>query len=154
MTVAQTITSSFTTAAAVLTIAMAYVVVVRLWAKVPLREALKRTGITLGLGKWWLVAGALLVPTLAYAWLSFRWMPVTANDTGSPYHALLGQGLRPEIVAAAFAYGVVNAGFAEELLFRGLIGGALGRRMPVWKANTIQALVFLAPHLLILLFRP
>jgi membrane protease YdiL (CAAX protease family) len=40
------------------------------------------------------------------------------------------------------------------LLFRGLIGGALFRRLAFWKANLIQSLIFMAPHLLILLVAP
>jgi membrane protease YdiL (CAAX protease family) len=36
------------------------------------------------------------------------------------------------------------------LLFRGLIAGSLGRRLPAVRANLVQAFVFLAPHLLVL----
>jgi membrane protease YdiL (CAAX protease family) len=49
---------------------------------------------------------------------------------------------------------VVKTGFTEELLFRGLIAGSLSRRMPLPWANLWQALIFLLPHLLILLARP
>lgn len=49
---------------------------------------------------------------------------------------------------------MVKTGFAEELLFRGLIAGSLGRRLPLVWANVLQALVFLLPHLLILVTRP
>ena len=46
----------------------------------------------------------------------------------------------------ALLYGVVKTGFAEELLFRGLIAGSLGRRLPLVWANLLQALIFLLPH--------
>lgn len=148
------IVSSVTTAAAVLSIAGIYGVVVHFAWRVAWTEALVRAGLTLGSGRWWLISLAVLAPWLLYAWLSYGWMPITAQDTGSSYHALLGQGLNPTTVTAALAYGVVSAGFGEELLFRGLIGGALARRFAAWSANTIQAGIFLAPHLLILLVKP
>jgi membrane protease YdiL (CAAX protease family) len=50
----------------------------------------------------------------------------------------------------ALLYGVVKTGFTEELLFRGLIAGSLARRLPAVRANLLQALIFLAPHLLML----
>ena len=153
-TTSQTIESSFTTALAVLLVATVYVVIVHFRAKVSWVDAWRRTGLTLGTARWWLISFGLLVPWLTYVWISYQLMPVSAQDTSSPYRILLGQGLRADVIAAAIAYGVVSAGFGEELLFRGLIGGALGRRMKLWKANAIQALVFLAPHLLILLVKP
>ena len=54
----------------------------------------------------------------------------------------------------ALLYGVVRTGLAEELLFRGLIAGSLSRRLPEVWANVVQALIFLAPHLLVLLVMP
>lgn len=143
--------SSFNTAAVMFVIALIYVFVVRARAKVSWNEAWVRTGLICGPARWWLIALAVLVPWLGYIWLSFQLMPVTTNDTHSPYLVMLGQGLKPEVLATALAYGLVSAGFGEELIFRGLIAGALGRRMTLAKANVVQALIFLAPHLLILL---
>ncbi|MBI4371495.1 MAG: CPBP family intramembrane metalloprotease [Elusimicrobia bacterium] len=40
------------------------------------------------------------------------------------------------------------------MLFRGLIAGAIFRRLPFWTANLLQAAAFLLPHLLILLIAP
>ena len=154
MGVRQTIISSLTTASALFGVALIYVLVIHLWAKVPWRDAWKRTGLTVGARRWWLISAALLLPELAYVWLSFQWLPVTADDVHSPYRVFLGQGLNLNTLAVAFAYGVVSAGFGEELLFRGLIGGVLSRRMKAWRANVIQALIFLAPHLLMLFVTP
>jgi membrane protease YdiL (CAAX protease family) len=39
----------------------------------------------------------------------------------------------------------------EEVFFRGMLGGWLVRRFGFMKGNTMQALVFLLPHLLLLL---
>ena len=51
-------------------------------------------------------------------------------------------------------YGVVKTGLPEEVLFRGLIAGALARRLPLLWANVLQALIFTAPHGLLLLIMP
>jgi membrane protease YdiL (CAAX protease family) len=57
-------------------------------------------------------------------------------------------------MSAALLYALVQTGFAEEFLFRGLIAGALSRRMSVLKANLIQSVIFLAPHLVLLFIMP
>jgi membrane protease YdiL (CAAX protease family) len=54
----------------------------------------------------------------------------------------------------ALLYGVIKTGFAEEFLFRGLIAGSLGRRLPLAWANLLQAAIFLLPHLLLLRTMP
>jgi len=73
---------------------------------------------------------------------------------GSPQRAFQGLGLGQNAIAMALLYGVVKTGFAEELLFRGLIAGSLSRRLSLFWANIWQALIFLAPHLLILRIMP
>ncbi len=52
--------------------------------------------------------------------------------------------------AAGYA-GIVILALAEEVLFRGLLAGLLFRRFGFQIGNAIQAAVFLAPHLLLLL---
>ena len=47
-----------------------------------------------------------------------------------------------------------KTGLPEEVLFRGLIAGALARRLPLLWANVLQALIFTAPHGLLLLIMP
>ena len=54
----------------------------------------------------------------------------------------------------ALLYGLVQTGFAEEFLFRGLIAGSLARRLRLRWANLTQALIFLLPHLLVLSIMP
>jgi membrane protease YdiL (CAAX protease family) len=73
---------------------------------------------------------------------------------GSAFRSFEGLGFGPIAVGTALLYGVVKTGFAEELLFRGLIAGSLARRLPVLWANVVQAAVFLVPHLLLLLVMP
>jgi membrane protease YdiL (CAAX protease family) len=84
------------------------------------------------------------------------WPPAVEPFTreGSPQRAFVGLGLGWQAVTLALLYGVVKTGFAEEFLFRGLIAGSLARRMPTAWANVVQALIFLAPHLLVLRIMP
>ncbi len=67
------------------------------------------------------------------------------------YRQFAGLGLGGYTIARALLYGVVQTGFTEELLFRGLITGSLSRRLPALIANLAQALLFFLPHLGILL---
>src|SRR6516162_2457795 len=73
-----------------------------------------------------------------------------ARPEGIAPAAVRGLGLGGPAVLMALLYGVVQTGFPEELLFRGLIAGSLSRRLPVPWANLGQALLFLIPHLLVL----
>jgi len=91
------------------------------------------------------VVGALIVwPPPLEPWLR----------EGSSFRLFEGLGFGPTAMGAALLYGVVETGFAEELLFRGLIAGSLARRLPALWANVAQAAVFLAPHLLLLRVMP
>lgn len=73
---------------------------------------------------------------------------------GSTYRHFAGLGLGGEAIGMALLYGVIQTGFTEELLFRGLIAGSLSRRLSFFPANLAQAFVFLLPHLAGLLFAP
>jgi membrane protease YdiL (CAAX protease family) len=63
-------------------------------------------------------------------------------------------GLGGTTLVIALLYGYVQSSLAEELFFRGLVAGALGRRMDLWKANLVQALIFGLPHILLVLIDP
>lgn len=88
--------------------------------------------------------------------LLLAWRPALDSFTGatSPQRAFVGLGISATSIVMALLYGMVKTGFNEEFLFRGLIAGSLSRRMPLPWANVLQALIFLAPHVLILLSRP
>lgn len=73
---------------------------------------------------------------------------------GSAQRSFVGLGLGAPLVGGALLYGVVQTGFCEEFLFRGLIAGSLFRRMPPLLANVVQAAIFLVPHLFILAVMP
>jgi membrane protease YdiL (CAAX protease family) len=73
---------------------------------------------------------------------------------GAAQRQFVGLGLTGPAVTRAIFYGAVQTAFAEELLFRGLIAGSLSRRLHILWADALQALIFLLPHLLILLVAP
>ena len=118
-----------------------------------LGEVARRAGLQIGEPKYILYSVAFAAISLAAL---FLWSPPIDVFTreGSPQREFVGLGITGASVAMALLYGVVKTGFAEELLFRGLIAGSLGRRLPLVWANILQALIFLLPHLLILTTRP
>jgi membrane protease YdiL (CAAX protease family) len=65
---------------------------------------------------------------------------------GSAQRPFVGLGFSTTAIALAFLHGVVQTGFTEELLFRGLIAGSLSRRLSLLWANLLQALIFLLPR--------
>lgn len=118
-------------------------------------EIRRRLGITVGAARWWLVAVGITVLNVAILIVAVSVdMHVIFVDEHSPLDRFVGLGVGTEAVVAALIYGIIGAGLWEELVFRGLIAGALFRRMRFWLANVIQALIFLAPHLLVLLVEP
>ena len=116
-------------------------------------EVARRAGLQVGDPKHVAYSAAFAAVSVAALLL---WSPPIEVFTreGSPQRAFLGLGITGTSVAMALLYGVVKTGFAEELLFRGLIAGSLGRRLPLVWANLIQALIFLLPHLLVLTVMP
>ncbi len=125
----------------------------RLRHKRGLGEVARRAGLQVGDPKYIAYSAAFAAVSVAALLL---WSPPIEVFTreGSPQRDFLGLGITGTSVAMALLYGVVKTGFAEELLFRGLIAGSLGRRLPLVWANILQALVFLLPHLLVLTVMP
>lgn len=118
-----------------------------------LGEVARRAGLQVGDPRWIGYSAAFAAVSVAALLL---WSPPIEVFTreGSPQRDFVGLGISGTSIAMALLYGVVKTGFAEELLFRGLIAGSLGRRLPLLWANLIQALVFLLPHLLVLTVMP
>jgi membrane protease YdiL (CAAX protease family) len=117
------------------------------------KEVAQRAGLQLGGGRY---VGYGLAVALATAAALALWPPPLEPflREGSPQQPFVGLGLSGQAVGMALLYGVLQTGFTEELLFRGLIAGSLARRLPGAWANLLQALIFLAPHLLVLLIMP
>lgn len=128
-----------------------YALVARLRYGFGAGEISRRLGLTLGAGRFY---GHALAIALPFSLLAISISSWTSGFKGSMIAPFVGAAPTREIVASALIYGFLATGFPEELLFRGLIGGALFRRMAFWKANLLQAAIFMMPHLLILLIAP
>src|SRR5688500_18835874 len=94
-----------------------------------LGEVARRAGLQVGGPKYILYSAAFAAASVAALLL---WSPPLESFTGesSPQREFVGLGLTGTSIAMALLYGVVKTGFSEELLFRGLIAGSLGRRLP------------------------
>jgi membrane protease YdiL (CAAX protease family) len=62
----------------------------------------------------------------------------------------VGWAATPSSFLLAWVYEAVYVALGEEVLFRGLIGGFLMGRLGFAAGNTLQSLIFLLPHLLLL----
>lgn len=116
-------------------------------------EIARRAGLQ-GSGARYVLISAVVAVMVVCALL--LWHPAMAPfmRQGSPQHAFVGMGWSVPAIVMALLYGVVQTGFVEELVFRGLIAGSLSRRLPLAWANLLQALIFMLPHLFILKTMP
>lgn len=116
-------------------------------------EIARRAGLQGSSARYLWISAAI---ALAVAGVLVLWQPPVAPflQEGSPQRPFAGLGLGVQAIVMALLYGVVQTGFVEELVFRGLIAGSLARRLPLVWANLLQALIFMLPHLLILKTMP
>lgn len=107
------------------------------------RSARKRAGISWGpLGSYgW--ALLLLLPLVLTGWLAIVLVPPEVLATPGVSIARL--------TTVGAAVGIVLRALGEEVFFRGLLGGVLIRRLGFGWGNLVQALLFLVPHLALLL---
>ena len=118
-----------------------------------LGESLQRVGMQRGEPGFLRYAWAGLAIVFAWVWLVPPDLEVITRE-GTVQAAFAGAGISVDTLGAALLYALVQTGFAEEFLFRGLIAGSLSRRMTLWRANVVQAAIFLAPHLILLFIVP
>jgi membrane protease YdiL (CAAX protease family) len=130
-----------------------YAVFQKRWNQRNFPESARRAGLQLGNPRYILYS---LIFAIAAAVALILWKPPIESFTrqGSPQRDFVGLGLSGTSIFVALLYGYVKTGFPEELLFRGLIAGSLSRRLPFWRANVVQALIFLLPHLAALRVMP
>ncbi|PPG02880.1 CPBP family intramembrane metalloprotease [Pseudoclavibacter sp. RFBI5] len=108
-----------------------------------LAAARLQLGLTWGSANGYAWAGLLLFPLLFAGWLAIVSVPAEVVDAPGVSVARL--------TSLGVALSVVLRAFGEEILFRGLLGGVLSRRLGFQKGNLLQSLVFVVPHLGILL---
>lgn len=96
-------------------------------------------------------AGLVLLVLAALATVAFRMIPPGALQGGDTNTAAYeGWPRNLGSLALIFLLELVNRALPEEVFFRGWLGGWLVRRLGFWVGNTLQALVFLLPHLMLL----
>ncbi len=85
-------------------------------------------------------------------WLAFQVVPSEVlQDPNTNISAYTGWTLSITSFPVIFLREAVYVALGEEIFFRGLLGGWLVRWLGFRIGNTVQALVFLLPHLLLLL---
>jgi len=134
--------------------AIIYALVVRLRERVSGREIASRLGLVLGPGRYYGWALGFLLLTVGGNFLLWRWAPSLMHSRATATSEFAGQPLTVMNLLRVLEFGLLSTGLGEELLFRGLLCGWLGRRMRFWAANGIQAAIFTLPHLLLLQQEP
>lgn len=107
------------------------------------RAALARAGVSWGSPGsygWALLVLLLLTPTV---WLPLTLIPADVQETSGLSLARL--------TSVGTAIGIALRAIGEEVFFRGLLGGVLMRRLGFRWGNLLQAAIFLAPHMALLL---
>jgi membrane protease YdiL (CAAX protease family) len=85
-------------------------------------------------------------------WLAFRAVPLEVlQDPNINISDYMGLKLNVTSFLLVWFREAVYVALGEEIFFRGLLGGWLVRRFGFAIGNTIQTLVFLLPHLLLIL---
>jgi hypothetical protein len=132
-----------------------YALVVKLRERISGREIVRRLGLTLGKRRYYSWALAFTLVEIVLIIGSLQLIPADVmNEQGMAYSRFAGRPLTAMNFLSALFFGLFETGLGEELLFRGLIGGWLGRRTKLWIANVIQAAAFTLPHVLLLLIEP
>lgn len=119
--------------------ALVYVLVQSRGKHRTIRTALERLGATWGNASGYRLALWLLVPLLILSWLSLVLIP-------SDIRNLPGVTIA-QVTSIGAVLAVAFRALAEEVFFRGLLGGVFMRRLGFFKGNLLQATVFFLPHL-------
>jgi len=135
--------------------AIIYALVVKLKERVNGREIVRRLGLTLGESRYYLWALGFTLLGIVTSLGVLQLIPAgVMNEKNIATSRFAGQHLTAISFLSALFFGLFGTGLGEELFFRGLIGGWLGRRTRLWVANVIQAAIFTLPHLLLLTIEP
>lgn len=107
------------------------------------RSAMTRAGVSWGSPSAYGWATFLLLPLVLTGWLAIALVPADVLD-------LPGVSIA-QLTSIGAAVGVVLRAVGEEVFFRGLLSGVLIRRLGFGWGNLVQTLIFLVPHLALLL---
>lgn len=102
-----------------------------------------RAGVAWGSASAYGWALLLLFPLLLSAWLAIVLVPTEVMEMPGISIA--------QLTSITAVLGVALRAIGEEVFFRGLLGGVLVRRFGFGWGNLLQALLFLLPHLALLL---
>ncbi|MDN5726951.1 MAG: CPBP family intramembrane metalloprotease [Propionibacteriales bacterium] len=105
--------------------------------------SMKRAGATWGTPSAYGWALLLLLPLVLTGWLAIVLVPTEVLQMPGVSIA--------QLTSVGVAVGIVLRAIGEEVFFRGLLGGVLIRRLGFGWGNLLQALIFLVPHLVLLL---
>lgn len=98
----------------------------------------------------WSLGAMIIVGGLG--WLAFQTVPSEVlQDPNINISAYAGWTLSVTSFLLVWLREAIYVALGEEIFFRGFLGGWLVRRLGFAIGNTVQALVFLLPHLLLLL---
>lgn len=106
-------------------------------------EATFRAGISWGAPSAYGWALLLLFPLMLASWLAIAVVPPASLEMPGVSVA--------QLTSLGAVIRVVFRAVGEEVLFRGLIGGSLMKRLGFGWGNLLQALLFLIPHLSLML---
>lgn len=107
------------------------------------RLAMTRAGVAWGSPSAYGWATLLLLPLVMTGWLAVILVPPEVLE-------LPGVSIA-QLTSIGAAVGVMLRAVGEEVFFRGLLGGVLIRRLGFGWGNLVQTLIFLVPHLALLL---
>lgn len=108
-----------------------------------LQSAMTQAGVSWGSPSAYRWAVSLFLPLLLVGWLAIVFVPQEVLELPGVVIAQLS--------SISAAVGVMLRAVGEEIFFRGLLCGVLIRRLGFGWGNLIQTLIFLVPHLALLL---
>lgn len=115
------------------------------------REAARELGWSLPTWRNLGEAALVLLALAGMATVAFRLIPPGALQSEKiNTAAYTGWPRNLDSLVLIFLLELLNRALPEEVFFRGWLGGFMVRRLGFWVGNTLQALVFLLPHLLLL----
>lgn len=127
-------------------------VAVRKWRGEQWSKIFRKLGWQGSLPVYFLWGLGVMAITGVLGWLAFRAIPSEVlQDPNINISAYTGWTLSITSFLAVWLREAIYVALGEEIFFRGLVAGWLTRRLGFKIGNTLQALIFLLPHLFLLL---